>query len=286
MQIFISGKKSIISRLMFWFLLLFAILQGVLEWLPVSSEGQTMSLLISWIKISPDIALQIALWLHLGTLLAVTIKYRKEIVDYLNWHKNEPELNSWRKFIVFSTLGTAVTGIPSYILVKKLSVSSTYGEYVMLVIAIALLVTAVLLYLSKRFQRKLLSISQQTNWFYFVIGLFQGFAIIPGISRSGITMSALLLLGITTEDSLKGSFLMSIPAVLGGVILEIGSDLINGVSLFPYPWWQIIVAILVTFIVGLLTIETFLRIARKYNFAVICLILGLLTLLLFLLRFL
>ena len=271
---------------MFWFLLLFAILQGVLEWLPVSSEGQTMSLLISWIKISPDIALQIALWLHLGTLLAVTIKYRKEIVDYLNWHKNEPELNSWRKFIVFSTLGTAVTGIPSYILVKKLSVSSTYGEYVMLVIAIALLVTAVLLYLSKRFQRKLLSISQQTNWFYFVIGLFQGFAIIPGISRSGITMSALLLLGITTEDSLKGSFLMSIPAVLGGVILEIGSDLINGVSLFPYPWWQIIVAILVTFIVGLLTIETFLRIARKYNFAVICLILGLLTLLLFLLRFL
>ena len=270
---------------MFWILLIFALLQGILEWLPVSSEGQTMSLLITWIQIPPDAALQIALWLHLGTLFAVSVKYRKELVDYVNWHKSEPELNAWRRFLLISTIGTAVTGIPIYVILKKISLDPSYGEYVMLIIGIALLITALLLYLSKKFRRKLLPIIQRNNWFYFIIGLCQGFSIIPGISRSGITMSALLLLGVTTEDSVKGSFLMSIPAVLGGVLLDIFTNLFNHENLFPYPWWQVLIAIAITFIVGYLTIESFLKVAQKYDFAIICLLLGIITVIFFLIRF-
>ena len=110
-----------------WFILLFAVLQGVLEWLPVSSQGQTVSLLIAIVNLNQELAFQIAIWLHLGTLLAVLIKYRKEIFQYLNLKNKDLSVVQWRNFLIFSTLGTIVTGVPCFLLASSHRNSETHG---------------------------------------------------------------------------------------------------------------------------------------------------------------
>ena len=263
-----------------WFILLFALLQGILEWLPVSSQGQTVSLLVYLTNLDPTDALTISMWLHLGTLIVVLVKYRKEIFQYLNYKNREESTIQWRWFFVFSTLGTIVTGVPCFFLVRNVALSNA-GDYVMLVIGIALIVTAVLLYYSGKQKRDGKKIEELSKFQMTTSGLLQGFSIIPGISRSGITMSGLLFMNTEKEDSMKGSFLMSIPAVLGGFILDIILIALDDGNFFPVVWWQLILALLVTAIIGYLTIELFLLIARKYNFAIICLILGIVTIILF-----
>ena len=268
-----------------WFILLFAFIQGILEWLPVSSEGQTVSLLVYLTGLDPQVALEISLWLHLGTLIAVLVKYRKEIFQYLNYKNREESVVQWRWFIVYSTLGTVITGVPCFFLVRYCVTSPNVGEYIMLVIGVALIITAFLLYYSGKQQRIGKQIEELSKIQMTSSGLLQGFSIIPGISRSGITMSGLLLMSTSKEDTVKGSFLMSIPAVLGGFILNLIAIAIEGGNFFPIEWWQLVIAVAVTAVIGYLTMELFIYIARKFNFAIICLVLGIITIILFSLKF-
>lgn len=270
----------------FWILLIFSIMQGILEWLPVSSEGQTVTVLVSFFNIDPQDAFKIALFLHLGTLIAVSLKFRKDLYQYVNFKNRDEDIVRWRRFIVLTTVGTVITGVPIYFIVKYYAFSPSIGEYVMLVIGVALIITAILLYLSKKVQQERKSILDMSIWLMIFVGMLQGFAIIPGISRSGITMSGLLLLSIKKDEALKGSFLMSIPAVIGGIILDLASSFINQEEILILSGWEVIAAITITAMIGYLTIETFLFVARKYNFAIICLILGVLTILLFIIKFL
>ena len=270
----------------FWVLFIFALLQGTLEWLPVSSEGQTVSVLVSFFNIDPQDAFKIAIFLHIGTLLAVSIKFRKELWKYINFREKDEEVVKWRWFLVYTTLGTAISGIPMFFIVKEYAVSPEVGEYIMLIIGAALIITGILLYAAKKAASDKKSIVNMTALTMIFVGILQGFSIIPGISRSGITMTGLLLLSVKKDEAIKGSFLMSIPAVLGGVILDISSSILSHEQILTVSVWQIILAIIGTAIIGYLTIETFLLIARRYNFAMICIILGLLTILLFVIRFL
>ena len=270
--------------MLFWILLLLAFLQGILEWLPVSSEGQiiTVSTLLG---VPSTSALDLALWLHLGTLFAVSVKYRKEIYLYVNPRVRDTVTVQWRWFLVLSTIGTIIIGVPCYLLfIYYLELEPSIGEYVMLIVGVALLVTAGLLFYAKKQQKSGKKIEDLSKKEMTVIGLFQGFTIIPGISRSGVTMSGLFLLSVNKEDAIKGSFIMSIPAVLGGFILNLTFKIVNNESIFPADWWMLIIAVLITAIIGYLTMELFILIARKYNFAIVCIILGILTILLFVLR--
>ncbi|MHA1198422.1 MAG: undecaprenyl-diphosphate phosphatase, partial [Candidatus Heimdallarchaeaceae archaeon] len=147
-----------------WFILLFALLQGILEWLPVSSQGQTVSLIVALFQDKADLAFQIALWLHLGTTIAVIVKYRKELLLYLNFKNKDSEVVQWRRFLIFSTVGTIITGVPCFLLVKYLiEESSVFGEYVMLIIGVALIVTAALLFYSERKKTKSESLEEQNE---------------------------------------------------------------------------------------------------------------------------
>lgn len=282
LDLYYEKKVIMISS---WFILLFALIQGILEWLPVSSQGQTVSLLVYITKLEPQLALEISIWLHLGTLIAVLVKYRKEILQYLNYKNREESVIQWRWFLFYSTLGTVITGVPCFFLVRYFIASPSIGEYVMLVIGLALIFTAFLLYYSKKQKRTGKKIEELNKLQMASSGLLQGFSIIPGISRSGITMSGLLLMSTNKEDTVKGSFLMSIPAVLGGFILNIIVVAIEGGNIFPIEWWLLLIAVLLTAIIGYLTMELFIFIARKYNFALICMVLGIITLVLFSLKF-
>jgi len=272
--------------MLIWIVFVLALLQGILEWLPVSSQGQTVTFLTGLIGLTPDQALDIALWLHLGTSLAVIIKYRREIYQYLNPKIKEEDVIQWRWFILLSTVGTIITGIPCFLLVYRLGEDPSIGEYFMLIIGVALLVTAALLFYARKQDRSGLEIKEISKRKMTMSGLLQGFSIIPGISRSGITMSGLLFMSVTKEDSMKGSFIMSVPAVIGGFVLDIILILARGGNIFPILWWQLLLAVLVTAVIGYFAMELFILVAKRYNFALVCLILGILTIILFALKWL
>jgi len=143
-----------------------------------------------------------------------------------------------------------------------------------ILVGVLLLVTALALYLPARQEdtSSTLDVKEPTDKEALITGLVQGSSVLPGLSRSGVTISALLMQKIDRETALRFSFLMSVPAVIGILALEIltGSTLPSSVSLFDLTIIEGIV-----FIVGLASMEFLLRLARRVNFWKLCLILAL-----------
>ena len=111
--------------------ILLGLIQGIAEWLPISSEGQTMLFMIEFLNISAKEALSLAIFLHLGTMLAVMLRFRTEFIEMLT-PKSHPVL---LKIIVISTLSTGITAIPLFFIIK----SFNQGDAVMLLIGIMLI---------------------------------------------------------------------------------------------------------------------------------------------------
>jgi len=290
-------------------IILLAIVQGLLEWLPVSSEGQIF-LILNWFG-DPTNALSIALFLHLGTMLAVLVRFRKDFLLLFNikLRKKKENENSeeqieeqhtdeekfaesekrrilW-KFLLIATAGTAIIGVPLLLVIKYvLEEGALYfangriagGDILTLVIGVFLIATGIFILVSRR-KTANKTLYEMKNWEMLVVGLAQGLAIIPGISRSGTTIGTMLIEGINEEESLRGSFLLSIPAVIGGNILIIIIDLIRGEASFEgIPWYGMILGVVISAIVGFVTIDLFLRLAKKVNFGWFCIAIGALAL--------
>jgi len=246
-------------------ILLLSILQGILEWLPVSSEGNILLVTISVFKINPSEAFRIAVSLHIGTMLSAIIFYRKDLVSLL---KNlfVFRMNRYLKFILISTISTGISFLPSYIFLKEI-LSITSGSIITIIIGIMLFVTGFLLYLTRG---KMESKKDIILFDALILGIAQGFSIIPGISRSGITVSTLLLRGYTSDFALKTSFILSIPAVITIAFIE-SSSLINiGID-------KIMLATVTTCITGLVTIRTLTYLAKRMRFEKFCILIGILS---------
>jgi len=288
-----------------WVIVLLAVLQGILEWLPVSSEGQLV-LILNWLKESEN-ALAITLFLHLGTMIAIIIRFRKDIGLLLGIqrkrrkqqeegeesnpeeeqerenHRREERKALW-KFILWATLFTGIIGVPLYFLVKYVleekelltfaNGAMSGGDVITLLIGLFLIGTGIFIFISKR-KITTKTLLEMKTWEMMVVGAVQGLAIIPGVSRSGSTVGALLIEGIQEEEALRLSFLLSIPAVIGANILTMVIDLIQGeMSFAGIPVYGIFLAILISAIVGYVTIDLFLRLAKRINFGWFCIVLG------------
>ncbi len=253
-------------------LILTSLLQGLLEWLPVSSEGQNVIVLISLVG-DPDLAFSLSLFLHLGTCFAVLVYYRHPIVKIVIPRYPEREVTDLRRILILVTLGTGFSGVIIYIYFLDL-VGAYSGSVVMGLVGIFLIVTAGILYFSKKIggQRRF---HQLSNYEAVILGMIQGIAVLPGISRSGLTIAALLWLRNDQENALFGSFLMSIPASLGIVFLEA----VTG-TLPPLHFWEILLTLALTFVTGYLSMDFLLRLSRRMNFPLFCLLLGLIALIL------
>ena len=250
------------------------VVQGIAEWLPVSSEGILYLIKTTFFKSqdSFDLVIKEALFLHFGTFLAALIYFRKDVVRLLKSLFNFKTANlSDRKiirFLLVSTLISVVFGFPILMSFKYLDLSSAWtAKIISLLVGILLLVTAALqIKASKAGYKNYQDITDSDSG---LLGFMQGLAAIPGLSRSGLTVSALLLRKFDRVPSLKLSFLMSLPIVLGGNILfnldKFNLDLYNLTSLF------------FSFLFGLLTIDILLKLARKVNFGYFILIFGVLT---------
>ena len=240
------------------------VLQGILEWLPVSSEGQTMLVMLNFMQIDPAEAITVAIFLHIGTMFAVLIKFRHDFVAMLNID------SKLLKVIIVATLSTAITAVPLLIFIKDLLAT---GEVANILIGVMLILTGIMLGVQKRMGNSYRTLDEITTRDMVFAGLAQGFSIIPGISRSGTTITVLLMCGIKQELALKLSFIMSVPAVLGAIILfDVRS--VTSVSI-----GDAVIMILSALIFGYLTMSILLRFAKRVNFACFCISLGVLTLL-------
>ena len=251
-----------------------ALIQGLVEWLPISSEGQIVFFIYNFTSVPADEILSLVVWLHLGTSLAVIVRYPRIILDLISL-KDQVLL----KRLILATIGTAVTAIPLYFFLKS-SMSVFQGEILNILVGVLLLVTAIVLYLPTR---QTTDIDQEietrtvTDKEALVTGLVQGTAVLPGLSRSGVTVSSLLMQRVDKETALRFSFLMSVPAVFGILAIEIitGNTIPSSVSLVDLVLIEAIV-----FIVGLASMEFLLRLARKISFWKLCLVLALIAILL------
>ena len=248
------------------------ILQGITEWLPVSSSGQLMLSLVELLSVTPEAAFSLAIILHIGTLFAVIVKYRRELVEMikkLSWKDN------LTRFIIVSTIVTGVVGIPAYFILKSIFL---YGELTNAVIGGLLILTGIVLYSSRKMVFGTVDLAKLGYKEMAVAGAAQGVSILPGVSRSGTTVAAMLLMGIKQDIALKLSFIMSIPAVVGAVVLDFaGGNFAAGV----FGLTEIIMGIVFAFVFGYLTMDILLKISHKIRFDMFCIILGLIAVIAF-----
>jgi len=263
--------------------IIIAILQGLFEWLPISSSGQVMIIAMNLFGIPPDKAFSLAIWLHLGTTFAVLLKFRTDFYKIAkSFFPSRREINEIdiknRNWLIIATIGTAITALPLYFIFKTIlaeSYTPMQGDIITLIIAGLLIITGTILLIARKLYGTK-SIDEITKRDLrrdsFITGLMQGIAILPGISRSGITVSTILFEKYDQNNALKLSFLMSVPASIASILVDIffGEGSIFG---FLDPL-TIIVITLISFIIGYLMMEILLRIAKKVNFGYFCIVYG------------
>lgn len=241
------------------------VLQGVLEWLPVSSEGNITLFLVSVLGLDPTETLGLAVFLHLGTGLAALVYYRKESWKILIG-ATERDKDMRLRLLVMTGL-TGAVGFPIYV---YLNVSASVGEALLALTGLALIATGLMQKRSEvTGERDASSLSWPETM---ALGVLQGLAIIPGLSRSGVTTSTMLLRGLRSDEAFNISFIMSIPASFAA---GFGLMLINGFQVTTGA----VVAVVVSAIVGYMTIGALIGFAQKTSFWKICVGLGSLALL-------
>lgn len=250
------------------------IIQGIAEWLPVSSEGLLVLTKINIFGSQDGIEsiIKEALFLHLGTFSAALIYLRKDVVSLLRSFVNYRSTDEiTKKTLNFLIIATLVSGLLGFLIINIFinleSGTSSAGKIITLIVGILLIITGILQIKTPRdgYKRyKDLNIKDGL-----LLGVAQGFSALPGLSRSGFTVSALLLRKYGNYYALKLSFLMSLPIVLGGnIILNLNNIAFSVRGL---------IGLLFSFLAGLLTIDLLLKVARKINFGYFVLIFGLLT---------
>jgi len=233
-----------------WDYILLGIIQGIFEWIPISSEG--IVALVCQFLIQNINPIDMALFLHLGTLLAVLIYFRKDWKKVLTGRDSK-----LLYFLIISTLVSLAIGYPLYRLARLV-----IGNILLIIMGFGLLLTA---YFHKKTKK---TFGLSFNKLAIITGLLQGLAVIPGLSRSGSTIFGLSLGKTNPSEILKVSYMMSAPVVLVSsayLFLENPVLLFNG--------WP---SLIFSFLVGYLSLDVLMKLAQKINFFKFTLIFGLL----------
>lgn len=248
------------------------IAQGITEWLPISSDG-VLVLLQIWFRWDAPLneMLRLALFLHLGTFFAALIYFRKDVMLILKglfWHESSEDIRKTIRFLIISTSIAGILAFIIYVYTQEIAAQfELTGRTLTGLVGIMLLATG--LVQLKRPAGSYKKPRDLNSMDGFLLGIAQGLAALPGLSRSGLTVALLLLRKFEDTTALRLSFLMSLPIVLAGNIalnweyLTLSKELIAGVAF--------------SFMFGLATIHILLRLAGKINFGYFALVFGLIT---------
>lgn len=283
-----------------FYAIVLGLVQGITEFLPVSSFGHQIIIRRIW-GISGDFSILFGIFLHLGTMLAMILVFRREMLSLIReWITLSRDLllnliiywknrrldkkmeyvkiirSKSRKFAVMVLLGTIPTFILGYFarhLVFIWGLSSVWPSIGILMTGIVLLVAG----LSKAGGRKNLveASLDQSIW----LGIAQGLAVFPGISRYALTLSGGLFFGYSRSFAIKYSFILSIPAVLGGFFYELSE--FSSRAMTSDTITHCLLGMLFAFFMGIFCIKIMIQLLRKlplHFLAIYCFVAGFLTL--------
>jgi len=248
--------------------MLLGLVQGLTEWLPISSSGH---LVIIQHILGLQVSLLFDTLLHVGTLFAVIVFFRNDIHKFImaiiKRDFKSPE-GKQITFIIFGSLPIAVVGFLLHDII-----TSMFNN--LFIVGLGLICTGTLLYMT----RKANSNTQLNFTNSFLVGLAQAAALIPGVSRSGFTISTGILQGVNSEAIFKFSFLLAIPSIIGANIFELWH-----IVSFPNDIYYVIIGSGIAAIVGYLSLRLLyriLKIEKLYIFAYYCWTLGVVALLIY-----
>lgn len=190
------------------------LVQGFTEFLPVSSSGHLV--LFGKLLHAEEQGIAFEVWLHLATLTAVGVALWPDILEMLRSLSPRAEAGTarrGRRMVVGVIVGTIPAVLVGLLLKDKVEAAFTSVRLV----GVDLVVTAAILLLSRRFRGGRAPLTASRAWF---VGMAQALAILPGISRAGSTLTAGLGMGLSGADAARFSFILSMPAILGAVVLE------------------------------------------------------------------
>jgi undecaprenyl-diphosphatase len=241
-------------------ILVLALIQGITEFLPISSSGHLLlvPLLTGW----PDQGLMTDVMVHMGSFLAVVVYFWRDILKLLAGTLDllRGRVTTWGKlalFIIAATIPAVILG-PILDKIGFMDAVRTMPELV----AWNAIIFGTLLYLCDRFGLWVKRMEDMTLGQALIIGIAQAIAIIPGTSRSGITMTAGRALGFERAEAARFSFLLGIPAIAGAGILKLGTAINEGHMISGD---QLLTAFF-TFLVALATIAVLMKLVRVMSF--------------------
>ncbi len=253
--------------------IILGLIQGLAEFLPISSSGhiELGKVLLNFDPGDEKANLLFTVVVHFATVLSTIVVFRKDIVDLLKG-LFQFKWNDETKFVSMILLSIIPVGIV-YVAFKE-QLEQLFNGNIVLVGAM-LLVTGALLYLTKYAEKRLESGRSVNFKDAIIIGIAQAVAVLPGISRSGSTISTGLLLGIDKSKIAKFSFLMVLPPIIGATLLDV-KDVIEGEAL-PVAMELLVAGFLAAFVSGVLACTWMINLVKKGKltyFAIYCFIVG------------
>lgn len=241
------------------------VVQGITEWLPISSTGH-MILLNEWLSMdSPDFFEVFKVVIQLGSILAVLVLYFHRLNPFAPSKAPVERRETWSLWakVIVASVPVAILGLLlDEFLEEKLSTP--------LVIAVALIVYGILFIIMESVQRtpKYIGTRQVGFRTALCIGAFQALALIPGTSRSGATILGATLLGTSRATAAEFSFFMAIPAMLGASGWKLLKFVLKGIHFSALEWAVLLVGTVVAFLVSLLVIKFLMNYIKKHDFKI------------------
>lgn len=261
--------------------IMLGVVQGVSEWLPVSSKTQVIIVSTLLFGLSFSQGYTLGLFLEFGTFFAAVVYFWKELVLVFKAiaGKGGPGGRLLLKYLLIVTVITGIMGIAIYKAVESVNPGSAVGVP-MIILGVVLILDGLFIRYSRSRATPHKSLQDMNLKELLVIGFAQGLSAFPGVSRSGTTVSAMLVLGTDTKEAFRLSFLALIPASIGATLVTLlfsKSSIATGTGVLSLP--VIAVALAVTFVVGSLMIRWLLRVAAHEKITTLVFILGILAIL-------
>ena len=247
--------------------LLYGIVEGITEWLPVSSTGHLILLgELCPLEVSPAFSEMFDVVIQLGAILAVIVLFFRKLNPFAPSKSPLEKKNTWGLWF-----RVCVAVIPSAAVGVLLDDWLDEHLYNYITVAIALVVYGILFILIEKFKpadkAKVTTVESIDYKLAFLIGAFQMLALIPGTSRSGSTILGAMLLGCTRGAAAEFSFFMAIPTMLGASLLKVVKLFAEGVTVTALEWGILAVGCVTAFLVSLAAIKFLMDFVKKHSFA-------------------
>ncbi|MHB1630131.1 MAG: undecaprenyl-diphosphate phosphatase [Bacilli bacterium] len=260
------------------------LIEGIVEWLPVSSKTM-ITLYFSLMGIKVQSAYNLGLIANVGSFFAAVYYFRHDVWGVLKAlghpFSDEPFARLLR-FLFVGTLATGIIGIPLYVSIQS-TFSLVGGSIAMIIIGVLLLITA---FIARRKEQMMKNAATSTVTgkpvtavSAIVTGAMQGLAALPGISRSGMTITPLLWMGFSGEESIRLSFMLDVLALLGAGVVPVVIGQGGQTAILQFGLGATLIMLLVAAVVSFLAINAVLKLAAKLRTSVVTFVIAVITLL-------